>query len=104
MDDLTVASDRDGKLLEAISGGQWAINGFRNRDVRALLYPHPASSSEQRRAGQVTRSLSLLRAHGLIKKVTGTHRYLLTSQGTLIITALQAARRANVVKLTSLAA
>jgi len=52
----------------------------------------------------VTRKLRLLRAHHLIKKVSHTHRYVLTNDGRNIITALLAARQADVDKLTSLAA
>ena len=85
--------------------GQWAINGFRNRDVREALYANPAEGAEQRRqAGRVTRLLGLLRAHGLIKKVSGTHRYLVTASGRRIVTALLAARQADVEQLSALAA
>ncbi len=43
-------------------------------------------------------------AHGLLKKVSGTHRYVLTSKGRQITTALLAARQADVGRLTKLAA
>ena len=98
-------SAHDAALLGAISRGQWAINGFRNRDVREALYANPAEGAEQRRqAGRVTRLLGLLRAHGLIKKVSGTHRYLVTASGRRIVTALLAARQADVEQLSALAA
>lgn len=98
-------SEKDARLLEAINRGEFAINGFRNRDLRALLYSARASQQEQRRrAGAITRKLRLLRAHGLIRKVSGTHRYLLTENGRRTITALLSARRADVEKLTALAA
>jgi hypothetical protein len=32
-------SAEDGALLEAISRGEFTLNGFRNRDLRKLLYP-----------------------------------------------------------------
>lgn len=95
----------DAALLEAISRGEFALHGLRNRDVRALLYPHHATPEEQRRrSARVTRSLTLLRAHGLLRKVTGTHRYQLTQRGRRLITALMAARNADVDQLTQLAA
>lgn len=95
----------DAALLETISGGEWALNGFRNRDIRAALYPSTADAADQRRhAGRITRALALLRAHGLIKKVAGTHRYLLTANGRQRITALLAARQADVQQLIQLAA
>lgn len=75
------------------------IHGFRNRDLRAFLYG-PADKSEQHaQAGKVTRLLGILRAHGLIAKVPKTHRYQLTEKGRTSISALLAARHANVKQL-----
>jgi hypothetical protein len=95
----------DGELLQAISRGEFALNGLRNRDLRALLYPAKASAKEERRrAGRVSRLLALLRAHGILRKVTGTHRYQLTPKGRTVVTALLTAREADTQKLTKLAA
>jgi len=41
----------------------------------------------------VGRRLRLLRAHGLIAKVSKTHRYVVTQRGRCVITALMAARQ-----------
>lgn len=96
---------QDGALLEAISRGEFALNGLRNRDLRRLLYNTTANKKQQRRrAASITRRLALLRAHGLLRKVSGTHRYLLTPNGRRIVTALLAARRADVDQLTQMAA
>ena len=43
--------------------------------------------------------MRLLRAHGLIHKVSRTHRYLVSDTGRQVISALQAAREADVQKL-----
>ena len=95
----------DAHLLEIINRGEFALNGFRNRDVRARLFPNRCDSSEmKRRVGQVSRRLRLLRAHGLIQKVSGTHRYVLTAHGRTTVTALLSARNADVEQLTKLAA
>ena len=95
----------DASLLEIISRGEFALNGLRNRDVRRELYPKTAERDEQRhQAAAVTRKLALLRAHGLIKKVPGTHRWVLTDNGRRIVTALLAARQADVDQLTQIAA
>jgi hypothetical protein len=53
-----------------ISRGEFTINGFRNRDLRRLLFPNTAASKpEQRRqAAAVSRKLILLRAHHLIRR------------------------------------
>jgi hypothetical protein len=98
-------SDKDARLLEIVNRGEFAINGFRNRDLRALLFSTKATEQEQkRRASAITRKIRLLRAHGLIRKVSGTHRYVVSEKGRRIITALLAARQADVEQLTALAA
>ena len=96
----------DASLLDAISRAEFTLNGFRNRDLRPLLFPNSAASKhEQRRqAAAVTRRLALLRAHRLINKVPGTHRYLLSRHGRIVVTALISARNANAQELTKLAA
>jgi hypothetical protein len=87
---LTPHAPDDAKLLGAIGRGEFTLNGFRNRDLRALLFADAGASPEQQRrnAAAVSRKLALLRAHGLIRKVTGTHRYHLSAQGRIIVTAL----------------
>jgi hypothetical protein len=98
-------SPQDSGLLQAVNRGEFKINGFRNRDLRALLFPTKADAQQhKRRSGLVTRKLALLRAHGLIKKLSGTHRYVLTDKGSTTITALLAARQANINQLTQIAA
>jgi hypothetical protein len=96
---------KDALLLEAVNRGEFAINGFRNRDLRTLLFRTSATQEDQkRRTGVVTRQIRLLRAHGLIRKVSGTHRYLVSQKGRRIITALLSARQADIDKLITLAA
>jgi hypothetical protein len=98
-------SAQDGRLLEIVNRGEFAINGFRNRDLRARLFSTKGTEQEQkRRVGAVTRKIRLLRAHGLIRKVSGTHRYLVSEKGRRVITALLTARHADVEQLTALAA
>jgi hypothetical protein len=95
----------DGRLLELISQGEFALNGFRNRDIRAPFFKGRASQAERKRqAGWIGRRLRLLRAHGLIQKVGGTHRYVLTEKGRTTTVALLAARKADVEQLTKMAA
>ena len=96
----------EAKLLDAISPGEFTINGFRNRDVRSrLFHDDGASKQHQRRhAAAVSRKLALLRAHRLITKVPGTHRYHLSDRGRIVVTALIAARNANADVLAKLAA
>jgi len=90
------------RLLEAVSRGEFLISGFRNRDVRVVLYGQTDEVTQRRReAGRVSRKLALLRAHGLIKKIPRTHRYLLTSSGVQAISAILAARQSSMAQLTA---
>jgi hypothetical protein len=98
-------SPQDAKLLETVNRGEFALNGFRNRDIRQHLFPGPCRADQMhRRVGLISRRLRLLRAHRLIQKVTGTHRYILTPRGRATITALLSARQADVEQLTKMAA
>ena len=96
----------DAALIEAIGRGEFTINGFRNRDLRRMLFADASvSKPEQRRqAVSVSRKLLLLRAHHLIRKVPHTHRYHLTDAGRIAVTALLTARRVSTQQLTKLAA
>lgn len=102
---LNPFNEKDAQLFAAINRGEFALNGFRNRDLRIQLYP-PARNRQQqyRQMAAVGRRLRLLRAHGLIHKVSKTHRYVVTDKGRRTITALLAARQASTEKLTALAA
>ena len=92
----------DATLLEIVSRGETLITGFRNRDVREALYgPNADPIDRRRQAARVTRKFAMLRAHGLIKKIPRTQRYVLTSEGVTAITALLAARRASLTRLTA---
>jgi hypothetical protein len=96
----------DSALLQAVSRGEFALHGFRNRDLRAIFFPRAAKTPDEvrRRSGWVSRKFRLLRAHGLITKVTGTHRYQLTATGRKITSATLTALRSTVGQLTPMAA
>jgi hypothetical protein len=96
----------DQALLTAIGRGEFTVNGFRNRDLRAHLFGGERVSADEtkRRSAKVTRLIRILRAHGLVRKVPKAHRYQLTDRGRLAVTALQAAKNASVDRLTNLAA
>ena len=92
-------------MLEVINRGEFALNGFRNRCLRERLYGATSDPAQQKKqSASVTRQLRLLRAHGLIKKVPKTHRYVLSDKGRIAITALLAARAADTSKLAGAAA
>jgi hypothetical protein len=96
----------DRPLVDLVSRGEFAINGCRNRDLRAIFFPRPAQSPHEarRRSAWVSRKLRLLRAHGLITKITSTHRYQLTASGRKVTTAILTALRSTVRQLTPMAA
>ena len=97
----------DAQLLAVINHGEFLIHGFRNRDIKEKLYGEQARPSRtkigRQQSGKVTRLLTLLRAHHLIKKVSRSHRYVLTENGRLIITAILAAQNASTKQLAKLA-
>lgn len=102
---LRPLAEDDSCLLTAVSRPEFAQNGFRNRDLRPLLGAEPRDPAAQKRcSAAVSRQLALLRAHGLIRKVPHTHRYVLTDHGRTAIAALLAARNASALQLTSLVA
>ena len=71
------------------------LHGFRNRDlVQCGTAASPAA---------VTRQLRMLRAHGVIRKVSRTHRYLLTDRGHVVVAAILAARQADIATLMKVA-
>lgn len=107
---LNPLSTEDAALLAAVARGEFAINGLRNRDIRALLYPNPPAGKTEkdkatirRQSAAVGRKLAMLRVHGLIRKVQRTHRYQVTDKGRLTITALLAAAQANATVLAKAA-
>ena len=102
---LNPMGQADAELMAVVNRGEYTINGFRNRDVRARLYAATSDRlKEHQQMGAVGRKLRLLRGHGLIAKVAKTHRYVVTEKGRRIITALLAARQASTEKLTAMAA
>jgi hypothetical protein len=93
-------AEEDIRLLEGVSRGEFLISGFRNRDLRVLLFgDRPSKAEVKRQSTKVTRLLRLLRAHGLITKIEGTHSYQVSEEGHARLSVLLAARRANTKKL-----
>jgi hypothetical protein len=102
---LNPLSAADAALLGAVSRGEFAVNGFRNRDVRRLLHGEDpkAAPDARRRSAATGRRLRILRAHGLIRRVPRTHRYMMTDKGRVAATALLAARNADAATLSQAA-
>jgi hypothetical protein len=103
---LNPLAAEDAALLAAISDPTWMLHGMRNRDLVAALYPTEAKDAPERRrrSAHVTYLLRLLRAHNLLEKIPGTHRYQVTTEARIKIEALLAVRNANPDVLTTKAA
>lgn len=94
---LRIGDRDDLAVLQAVAAGEFAAAGFRNRDLRPALYPRAASASPaqaRRQTARIGRLLRLLRAHGLVRKVQKSHRYLLTPSGHRLAAAIFATRKA----------
>ena len=96
----------DYALLQVVYRGEFNLTGFRNKDLQALLYAaNPKTRPEQRRrSAAISRKLRLLRAHGLIRKRAHSHRYDLSSNGRIIISAILSAHRMTVQQINAAAA
>ena len=79
------------QLFEAISDGKYLIRGFTNKDIRIILYPK--IHAEKKVRGKMSRTLSKLRAHGLIRKIPHSRKYLVTDKGRRIMGALIETKR-----------
>lgn len=80
---LQPLSRADQTLFAAVLRGEFAVRGFRNRELATHLFASPPgdAAERRRRCGQVCRQISLLRAHGLLAKVPRSRRYRVTTLG-----------------------
>ena len=99
-------SEEDQKLLELLSDGTFAVQGFCNRDLACRLYPsaHDDPAQRARIASRVSYRLRILRAHALIRKSPGQRRYHVTTKGRDIITALCRSQHITLQQLNATAA
>lgn len=98
--------DEDFNMLQFIALGEHSINGFRNKNMRSFLYPGidlKDKMTRRKMSARVTRRLTLLRAHGLIRKITGTTRYHLTAKGKRFASAIMASAKVDTQQLMEMA-
>jgi hypothetical protein len=78
----------EAKLFAVLTDGKYLLQGFRNADLRQVLFPQTPDDPQRQRkeSAQVSRQLRLLRAHGLVRKVTGTFYYRITKRGQQVMT------------------
>jgi hypothetical protein len=86
---LQPLSRADQALFAAVLRGEFAVRGFRNRELAEHLFASsPQDAMERRRrCGRISRQISLLRAHGLLAKVPRSRRYRVTLLGQRFMTA-----------------
>ena len=72
-------------LFEVIARGEYLINGFNNKTIRKHIYE---DYDDPKVINKMTRQLSKLRAHKIIKKINKKNKYYLTSTGRKIITSI----------------
>jgi len=83
---LRPISPEEAKHFQAVLNGKFFIHGFRNADLRKMLLPETICEVEKCRAmGRMTRLIGLLRAHGLIRKVSKTRVYRVTEKGQCVM-------------------
>lgn len=97
---------KDRALLQALDDPQFCIAGVANRDLREKLREADGynAMTEKQRSAKTSRQLRLLRDHGLIRKLPRQKRYLVTTKGRELATALDAILAASTRQLMHIAA
>ena len=100
---LRPVSSAEAAVFAAVLQGGFHLKGFTNRDLRERVEPRPSTNLQERRraSARTTRELRLLRAHGLIHKISGTRYYRVTPKGQQIMTAALKLREADVANLVA---
>jgi hypothetical protein len=78
---LRFGDNRVHALLQVLLIHRLLVHGFTNRDLRTLIAPLLAKTTDDITAGQMTYDLRRLRAHGLIERIPRTRRYTITDTG-----------------------
>src|SRR3954451_10995904 len=78
---LRLGDRRAQALLQALLVFRLQPGGFLNRDLRDLLTDLLGRHPGEMTTGQMTYDLRRLRAHGLISRILGSHRYQVTDTG-----------------------
>ena len=99
-------TQKDILLLSIINRGEFVINGFSNKDIVSLFFSKNFSNIKDKRcaSAKVTRMISMLRAHGIIRKISNRYRYQISKKGRKIITAILQSQRVTLQQLNDIAA
>ncbi len=87
---FNLLSDFTTKVFNAVLSGEFAIRGFRNKDLRQVLVKFGLFSKEdilniKKLSGKITRLIAKLRGHKIITKLNKTCRYRVTKKGEEIL-------------------
>lgn len=82
-------------IFISILNGSNMINGFRNKDIRSQIYPKVPKGDEKKYSVKVTHILLQLRVHGLIAKIKGSFRYIVTKKGYRIMSSILLLKNKN---------
>ncbi len=88
------------QLFETISDGKYLIRGFTNQEIRRCIYKDDPDTAKKR--GCMSRELAKLRAHGLIRKIPHSRRYLVSAKGRRVLGALIEAKRKTYPELAAI--
>lgn len=93
----------EARLFSLLLDGNFQIQGFRNRDLRQRLLPRAERNPDDRRraSGRISRMLRLLRAHHLIRKVSTTSYYRVTTHGQRLMTTALRLRETSIHSLAA---
>lgn len=119
MKDITVSKTQNGKkfrgldvvgkdmdLLHAISDPKFNTDAITNKLLQEKLFgtKWAKGMTDKKLSARISRHLSLLRTHGLIRKLPNQRKYALTDKGKKITTAMSVALAASTEDLMNLAA
>jgi hypothetical protein len=80
------AREDEARLFAAVLAGDHIAQGFRNKDVRAVLYSeHRHDPNHRRHSAAVSRSLKRLHVRSLLAKIPRTRRWRVTEHGRRIL-------------------
>jgi hypothetical protein len=94
----------DLSLLRTINRAEYALNGFRNRDLAEALWGSLSPADKRPASARMGHRLRMLRAHHLVRKIPHTHRYQVTPKGRQIITAILQTQDVSLAQLAQIAA
>jgi hypothetical protein len=100
---LRPIAPEDSEIFRSILRGEFALQGFRNGDLREQLFPGAETHSHEgrRNSARVTRLVRLLRAHGLVRKVPKTRYYRISQKGHVVMTTALNFRDSNIALLAA---